>query len=85
MALRDPSGFCITFVTYLADTQSPEDVKKLIERTKQLSAEVGGEMLTALQAWTLQGRRKGEKIGRLEKEIEIVEKFLKVGMGWDGR
>ncbi|MGB0389419.1 MAG: hypothetical protein ACPGWR_31755, partial [Ardenticatenaceae bacterium] len=49
-------NFPTIFVRYLAETQSPQDVEKLIERTKQLSTEVGGEMLTAAQAWTLQGK-----------------------------
>ena len=67
------------FVRYLAETQTAEDVKKLIERTKQLSAEVGGEMLTASQTWTSQV----EKRESLAKEIEMVENFLKAGVAWD--
>ena len=67
------------FVRYLAETQSPEEVEKLIERTKQLSVEVGEEMLTATQTLTSQV----EKRGSLAKEIEMVEKFLKAGAPWE--
>jgi len=72
-------NFPVIFARYLAQTQSPEDVEKLIERTKQLSAKIGGQMLTAAQAWTLQGEKRGE----LVKEVEMVERFLKAGVAWD--
>ena len=72
-------NFPVIFARYLAETQPPEDVEKLIEQTKQLSAKVGGEMLTAAQAWTLQG----EKRGKLEEKIEMVERFLKAGAPWE--
>ena len=66
------------FVRYLAETQSPEDVKKLIERTKQLSAEVGGEMLAASQTWTSQVRREGSLAKEIEREASWrTTQFLK--------
>ena len=68
-------NYLVIFVRYLADTQPPEQVEKLIELTRNISADVGGEMLTARQAWTLEGELKGK--------IETVESFLKVGVGWD--
>ena len=36
-------------------------------------------MLTAAQAWTLEGEKRGE----LVKEVEMVERFLKAGVTWD--
>ena len=75
LTLTGGLNYLIIFVRYLADTQPPDKVEKLIELTKELSADVGGEMLTARQAWTLQGR--------LEKEIEMTEKFLNAGVAWD--
>ena len=36
-------------------------------------------MLTASQTWTSQV----EKRGKLEKEIEMVERFLKAGVPWE--
>mgnify|MGYP000035322218 CR=1 FL=1 len=72
-------NYPVIFARYLAQTQSPEDVEKLIERTKRLSVEIGGEMLTAAQAWTLEG----EKKGKLEEKIEMVERFLKAGAPWE--
>ena len=44
-------------------------------------------MLTARQAWRLEGEKKGklegEKKGKLEGKLETVESFLKAGVGWD--
>ena len=68
-------NYPVIFARYLAQTQSPEDVEKLIERTKQLSAKVGGQMLTATHTWTSQVK--------LEKEVEMVERFLKAGAPWE--
>jgi hypothetical protein len=72
-------NYLVIFVRYLGETQLPKDVEKLIERTKQLSAEVGGKMLTAAETWTLQGRSEG----KLAKEIEMIERFLKAGVAWE--
>ena len=72
-------NYLVIFVRYLADTQPPEQVEKLIELTRNISADVGGEMLTARQAWTLEGELKG----KLEGKIETVESFLKAGVSWD--
>ena len=68
-------NYTAIFARYLAQTQSPEELKKLIERTKQLSAKVGGQMLTAAHTWTSQVK--------LEERIEMVERFLKAGVTWD--
>ncbi|MGB0389196.1 MAG: hypothetical protein ACPGWR_30605, partial [Ardenticatenaceae bacterium] len=84
-------NFLVVFTKYAAATQDRETVEKLIEMTRNLSTEVGGEMLTAAQEWTLQGKREGEKTGRREGEktgevkgtIQTIENFLKAGVGWD--
>ena len=81
-ASQEPTNglnYPVIFARYLAQTQAPEDVEKLMERTIHLSEKVGGEMLTAAQAWTLEG----EKRGSLEKEVEMVERFLKAGVTWE--
>jgi predicted transposase/invertase (TIGR01784 family) len=85
--LEGGHDYIVFFVRYLADTQAPEAVDKLIELTRQLSTEVGGEMRTASQVWTLEGekkgRKEGEKKGEIKGKIETIESFLKAGVAWD--
>jgi len=86
LAQLPPTGglnYLVIFVRYLADTQAPDKVEKLIELTKDLSPKVGGEMLTARQAWRLEGEKKGKREGELKGKLETVESFLKAGVGWD--
>ena len=40
-------------------------------------------MLTARQAWRLEGEKKGKLEGELKGKLETVESFLKAGVGWD--
>ena len=54
------------FVTYLAETQSSDNVDKLIEQTKQLSTEVGGQMDTVTETWSSQIQKKKE----VEKKLD---------------
>ena len=72
-------NYLVIFVRYLGETQLSEDVDKLIEQTKQFSAEVGGEMFNTRETLTSQA----EKKGKLEEKIDMIERFLKAGAPWE--
>jgi hypothetical protein len=66
------------FIRYIAATQERKMVDEFTEIMKKQSERIGENMITAAQEWFNEGFNEG-----LVKQIEIIEKFLKVGVTWD--
>ena len=75
------------FIVYMAATQKKEDVKEFLYEIKTKTTtnfiEGGDHMLCAIDAWKLEGKLEGELKGELKGKINVIENFLKAGVGWN--
>jgi predicted transposase/invertase (TIGR01784 family) len=89
LAALPPSGgvdYLRVFVRYVVATQDTEAVKAFGEAMQRHAAGSGGEIMTYAQELLQEGERKGkqegERKGKIKGQIETIENFLKVGVGW---
>ena len=75
------------FIRYIAATQERKMVDEFTEIMKKQSERIGENMITAAQEWFNEGFNEGLNEGLnkgvIKEQIEIIEKFLKVGVTWD--
>jgi len=75
------------FIRYIAATQERKTVDEFTEIMKKQSERIGENMITAAQEWFNEGFNEGLNEGLnkgvIKEQIEIIEKFLKVGVTWD--
>ena len=75
------------FIRYIAATQERKTVEEFTGIMKKQSERIGENMITAAQEWFNEGFNEGLNEGLnkgvIKEQIEIIEKFLKVGVTWD--
>jgi hypothetical protein len=75
------------FIRYIAATQERKTVEEFAGIMKKQSERIGENMITAAQEWFNEGFNEGLNEGLnkgvIKEQIEIIEKFLKVGVTWD--
>jgi len=72
------------FIFYLVATQESKTVVEFADlMQKHHSTDFGGQMVTLAQEWFSEGEARGEKRGEVKGKLEIIENFLKTGIGWD--
>lgn len=71
------------FVLYLMATQDYQVIETFRKGLTRQGFEDGDEIMTYAQELLAEGEAKGRAEGRTEKQIEIVEGLLRVGVTWD--
>ena len=71
------------FVLYLMATQDYEVIEAFRDGLRRQGFTEGDEIMTYAQQLLAEGEAKGRAEGRMEKQIEIVEGLLRVGVAWD--
>jgi len=87
------------YVRYLSSTQDEEIVTNFVETAQGQPVNIGGKMVTAIEAWMQEqflqgetedrikgeraGERRGQLIGELKAKISMIETILQANPAWD--
>jgi predicted transposase/invertase (TIGR01784 family) len=85
-----PSGginYVRIFVLYILETQEPEAAQLFREVLRLHAPSVGEDLMTTyaqelLAEGRAEGRAEGEQQGAIKTQVEVIEGFLREGVGW---
>ena len=75
-------NYAHVFIQYVLATQDNDKLAEFDAMLKARKSDIGDEIVTYAQQLLLEGKNKGKIEGKIEGQLELIEGFLRAGVGW---